>query len=314
MQLTRYGRRLICHNMLWPGSRWLAAISLVLVWCSQGAAAAPVRVVVSFSILDDIVRCIGGAEVAVTSLIGPDSDAHVFEPSPDQARLLARAQLLVVNGLGFESWLARLSRSAQFSGVLVTATDGIVPITAAGAGEAPGVPDPHAWQDPRNAIVYADNIARALADIDPMHADAYRQRLRTYEAELQALDKRVRSELGAIPADKRRVITSHDAFAYYGKAYGVTFLAAEGISTDSEPTAKAVAELVRQIRRQGIKALFLENIGDPRLVEEIARDTGTTPGPPLYSDALSKPDGPAPTYVRMIEYNTLALKQGMLKN
>ena len=300
--------------MLWPGSRWLAAISLVLVWCSQPAAAAPVRVVVSFSILDDIVRRIGGAEVAVTSLVGPDSDAHVFEPSPDQARLLARAQLLVINGLGFESWLARLTRSAQFGGVLVTATDGIVPIMAAGAAEAPGVPDPHAWQDPRNAIVYADNIARALADIDPMHADAYRQRLQTYEAELQALDKRVRSELGVIPADKRRVITSHDAFAYYGKAYGVTFLAAEGISTDSEPTAKAVAGLIRQIRREGITALFLENIGDPRLVEEIARDTGTTPGPPLYSDALSKPDGPAPTYVQMIEYNTLELKGGMLRN
>src|SRR5215471_14089725 len=152
MQLTRNGRRLICHNMLWPDSRWLAAISLVLVWCNQGAAAAPVRVVVSFSILDDIVRCIGGADVAVTSLIGPDSDAHVFEPSPDQARLLARAQLLVINGLGFETWLARLTRSAQFGGTVVTASDGITPITAAGAGEDAAVPDPHAWQDPRNTI------------------------------------------------------------------------------------------------------------------------------------------------------------------
>jgi zinc/manganese transport system substrate-binding protein len=300
--------------MLRPGSGWLAVICLLFLWSSQAAAAAPVHVVVSFSILDDIVRRIGGDDVAVTSLIGPDSDAHVFEPSPDQARLLARAQLLVVNGLGFESWLARLTRSAQFGGTVVTASDGITPITAAGAGEDAAVPDPHAWQDPRNTIVYADNIARRLAAIDPAHAGAYRQRLRAYEDELQTIDKRVRGELGVIPTEKRRVITSHDAFAYYGKAYGVTFLAAEGINTDSEPTAKAVAGLVRQIRREGIKALFLENIGDPRLVEEIARDTGTTPGPALYSDALSKPDGPAPTYVRMIEYNTLALKQGMLKN
>jgi zinc/manganese transport system substrate-binding protein len=300
--------------MLLPGSRWLAAMSLLLLWCSQAVAAAPLRVVVSFSILDDIVRRIGGGDVAVTSLIGPDSDAHVFEPSPDQARLLARAQVLVVNGLGFESWLARLTRSAQFGGTVVTASDGIVPINATESGEVQAVPDPHAWQDPRNTIVYAGNIARALAAIDPVHADAYRGRLQEYQGELQALDKRVRGELALVPADKRRVITSHDAFAYYGKAYDITFLAAEGINTDSEPTAKTVAGLVRQIRREGIRALFLENIGDPRLVEEIAQDAGTTPGPPLYSDALSKPDGPAPTYVRMIEYNTLVLKRGMLRN
>ena len=300
--------------MSWRGSRWLAALCLMLVWCSGAVAAPPVQVVVSFSILEDIVRRIGGGEVAVTSLIGPDSDAHVFEPSPDQARLLAKAQLFVVNGLGFESWIARLTRSAQFGGVIVTATEGIVPIAAGEAGKASAVPDPHAWQDPRNGVIYADNIARALAAIDPTHADAYRQRLQAYKAELQALDERVHGELGEIPADKRRVITSHDAFAHYGKACGVTFLAAEGINTDSEPSAKAVAELIRQIRREGIKALFLENIADPRLVEELARDTGTTPGPRLYSDALSKPDGPAPTYIRMIDYNTAALKQGMLKN
>jgi zinc/manganese transport system substrate-binding protein len=296
------------------GSRWVAAISLLLLWCSQAVAAAPLRIVVSFSILDDIVRRIGGGDVAVASLIGPDSDAHVFEPSPDQARFLARAQLLVVNGLGFESWLARLTQSAQFGGPVVIASDGIVPIKATGGREVQAVPDPHAWQDPRNTIVYAGNIAQALGAIDPAHADAYRQRLQEYQAELQALDKRVRDELAVIPDDKRRVIASHDAFAYYGKAYDVTFLAAEGINTDSEPTAKTVAGLVQQIRREGIRALFLENIGDPRLVEEIAQDAGTTPGPPLYSDALSKPDGPAPTYVRMIEYNTLVLKQGMLRN
>jgi zinc/manganese transport system substrate-binding protein len=260
------------------------------------------------------VHQIGGGEVAVTSLIGPDSDAHVFEPNPDQARLLAEAQLFVVNGLRFEGWLIRLTRSAQFGGVVVTATDGVAPIAPTEPGETEPVPDPHAWQDPRNVIIYADNIARALATIDPAHAEAYRQRCQTYKAELEALDSQVRSALEEIPADKRRVITSHDAFAYYGRAYGVTFLAAEGLNTDSEPSAKSLAELIRQIRREGIKALFLENISDPRLVEQVARDTGTNPGPPLYSDALSRPNGPAPTYIRMIEYNTAALKHGMLKN
>jgi zinc/manganese transport system substrate-binding protein len=299
--------------MLVRGSRWLAALCLMLAWCAQ-AAAAPVRVVVSFSILEDIVRRIGGGEVVVTSLIGPDSDAHVFEPNPDQARLLAKAQLFVVNGLGFEGWLTRLTRSAQFGGVIVTATDGVTPITTAEPGETSPIPDPHAWQDPGNGIIYADSIARALAAVDPAHARAYRRRLQTYKAELEALDRQVRSELGEIPADKRRVITSHDAFSYYGKAYGLTFLAAEGLSTDSEPSAKSLGELIRQIRRAGIKALFLENISDPRLVEQLARDTGAIPGPPLYSDALSRPDGPAPTYIRMIEYNTAALKHGMLKN
>jgi zinc/manganese transport system substrate-binding protein len=300
--------------MFLRGGGWLAAFCLMLVWCSRVLAAPPVQVVVSFSILEDIVRRIGGDEVAVTSLIGPDSDAHVFEPRPDQARLLAKARLFVVNGLGFESWLARLTRSAQFGGVVVTATEGIAPLTATEPGEASTIPDPHAWQDPRNAIVYAGNIARALTAVDPTHANDYRQRLQAYKAELQALDARVRSELGQIPTDKRRVITSHDAFAYYGKAYDVTFLAAEGVTTDSEPSAKTVSALIRQIRRAGIKALFLENIADPRLVEELARDTGTTPGPRLYSDALSRPNGPAPTYIRMIDYNTAALKQGMLKN
>jgi zinc/manganese transport system substrate-binding protein len=295
---------------------WLAPICLVLVWPNQHQAAVipPVRVMVSFSILEDIVRQVGGDDVSVTSLIGPDSDAHGFEPNPDQARLLSKAQLFVINGLGLEGWLTRLTGSAQYRGTIIIATRGINPITTTEAGETAPAPDPHAWQDPRNAIVYADNIRRALAVVDPAHAESYRQRFRQYRAELEALDRRVRDELSAIPAEKRRVITSHDAFAYYGKAYGVTFLAPEGISTDTEPSARTIAGLIRQIRREGIKALFVENISDPRLIDQIARETGATLGPPLYSDALSRPDEPAPTYLRMIQHNTAALTGGMLKN
>jgi zinc/manganese transport system substrate-binding protein len=293
----------------------VAALCAMLVACGPSAGAdSPIRVVVSFSILGDIVHQVGGPDVSVTSLIGPDSDAHVFEPSPDQARLLANAQLFVINGFGFEGWLTRLTRSAQYRGPVVVATERITPLSTTETGEKTPSPDPHAWQDPRKGVIYADNITRGLVEVDPKHAEAYRQRFRRYNSELEALDRRIRDDLGTISADKRRVITTHDAFAYYGQAYGVTFLAPEGISTDSEPSAKTIAALIRQIRREGIKALFLENISDPRLIEELARETGTTLGPPLYSDALSRPDEPAPTYIRMIEYNTAMLKAGMLKN
>ena len=272
------------------------------------------RVVVSFSILEDIVREVGGGDVAVTSLIGRDANEHVFEPSPDQVRLLTQAQLFVVNGLGLEGWLTRLIQSARYRGPVVVAAEGITPITTTEAGKAIPSPDPHAWQDARNGIVYAENIVRALAGTDPGRAGAYRERLGYYRAELEALDRQVRDRLKSIPAEKRRVITTHDAFSYYGRAYGITFMAPEGLNTESEPSAKTVAALIRQIRREGIKALFLENISDPRLMEEIARETGAGLGPPLYSDALSAPDGAAPTYIRMIEHNTVTLQAGMLKN
>jgi zinc/manganese transport system substrate-binding protein len=272
------------------------------------------RVLVSFSILEDIVHEVGGTDVAVTSLVGRDANEHVFEPKPDQVRLLTRAQLFIVNGLGLEGWVTRLIQSAQYRGPVVIATDGITPITTIEPGEAAPSPDPHAWQDVRNGMIYAENIARALDAADPGRAEVYRRRLGRYKAELLTLDQNVRETLGAIPANQRRVITTHDAFAYYGRAYGVAFMAAEGLNTESEPSAKTVAGLIRQIRREDIKALFLENISDRRLMEEIARETGAGLGPPLYSDALSGPDGPAPTYVRMIEHNTAALHAGMLKN
>jgi len=259
------------------------------------AAEAPLRVVVSFSILEDIVHEVGGNDVAVTSLVGRDANEHVFEPRPDQVRLLTQAQLFIVNGLGLEGWLTRLVEAARYRGPMVIATEGITPITTTETGGAAPSPDPHAWQDASNGVIYAENIARALASTDPGRSEAYRQRLSHYRAQLEALDRRVRERLGTIPAEKRRAITTHDAFAYYGRAYGVTFL-------------------IRQIRREGIKALFLENISDPRLMEEIARETGAGLGPPLYSDALSGPNGPAPTYIRMVEYNTDTLQAGMLKN
>jgi zinc/manganese transport system substrate-binding protein len=297
-------------------SSFLTALWFILAGSggSSLAAEAPVRVVVSFTILEDIAREVGGDDVVVTSFVGPDANEHVFEPRPDQVRLLTQAQLLIVNGLGLEGWLTRLIQSARYRGPVIIATQGITPLTTTEAGGTEPSPDPHAWQDVHNAIIYAENIARALAGVDPGRTGAYQQRFAHYKVELEALDRQVRATMAALPAEKRRVITTHDAFAYYGRAYGITFLAPEGLNTESEPSAKTVAALIRQIRREGIKALFLENISDPRLMEQIARETGMSLGPPLYSDALSGPDGPAPTYIRMIQYNTAALQAGMLKN
>jgi len=293
--------------------RWLAVAGLVLAWPTQGAAAviSPIRVVVSFSILQDIVQEVGGGDVAVTSLIGPDSDAHVFEPRPDQARLLSHAQLFVVNGFGFEGWLARLTGSAQYRGPVVVATAGITPITRTGSGEAAPSPDPHAWQDAHNAVIYADNIARALAGADPARANAYRQRLREYKAKIEALDRHVRDELGAIPAEKRRVITSHDAFGYFAEAYGIAFIAPLGVSTETEPSARDIAGIIGQIKQAKIPAVFLENMSDDRLIGRIAAESGAKLGGTLYSDALTSEKGDAPTYIAMVKHNITALTSAL---
>jgi zinc/manganese transport system substrate-binding protein len=283
----------------------------------QTAAADPLPVVATTSVLEDLVKNVGGDKVAVKSLVGPDGDAHTYEPTPSDAKAISTARLVVINGLGLEGWLTRLMGSAKFAGIRVVATDGIHPLTMEEGepGKAKTVTDPHAWQSLKNGQVYVANIAKGLAAADPANADAYRQNAEDYSKRLAALDARIRTELADVPAPKRRVITTHDAFQYYGKAYGVAFIAPIGLSTEEgEPSAGDVAKLERQIKQEKLRALFLENISNSRLIEQLARDTGAMVGPPLFSDALSKPDEPAPTYIQMFEYNTATLKAGMLKN
>ncbi len=289
----------------------------VFLWpCGARAEESPIKVVASFSILGDIVRNVGGDKVAVTTLVGPDGDSHLYEPTPRDVRAVAAARLVVINGLGLEGWIPRLVDAAGFRGKLVTASNGFTLLRERGdrTWKPISTLDPHAWQDLANGQIYVANIATALAEVDPANAEAYRNNADAYRRELAALDERVRSELAAIPPAKRRVITTHDAFRYYGKAYGVEFLAPIGITTDSEPSADGIARLIRQIKREGIKALFLENVSNPRLISQLAQEAGVEVGPPLYSDALSKPEGPAGSYIKMFEYNTATLKAGMLKN
>jgi zinc/manganese transport system substrate-binding protein len=281
------------------------------------AAADPLPVVATTSVLQDLVRNVGGDKVVVKTLVGPDGDAHTYEPTPSDAKAISTARLVVINGLGLEGWLTRLMGSAKFSGTRVTATEGIAPLTMqeAEGGKSKTVTDPHAWQSLANGRIYVANIAKGLIAADPANAAFYRDNAANYASQLSALETRIRAELADVPAAKRRVITTHDAFQYYGKAYGIAFIAPIGLSTeDGEPSAGDVAKLERQIKREKLHALFLENISNSRLIEQLAHDTGAVVGPPLFSDALSRPDEPAPTYLQMFEYNTATLKAGMLKN
>lgn len=294
----------------------LAALALSLCALSPATwAQAPIQAVASFSILGDLVRQVGGDRVSVNVLVGPGSDAHVFQPTPTQARQVSQAQVVFSNGLGFEGWMSRLLKTANYRGQQVVVSQGIKPLKDAGHGHGHdhghGAPDPHAWQSVSNVMAYAGNIAKGLCEADAAGCDTYKANAAAYNEQLKTLDADIRAQWAAIPAAQRKVITSHDAFGYYAQAYGVKFLAAQGVSTESEASAKGVAQLVRQIKKENIKALFVESISDPRLIAQIGRETGVKPAGELFSDSLSDAQGPAPTYVAMMRANTAALTQAI---
>ena len=326
----------------------------------------PIPVVATFSILGDMVKRIGGEHVSVTTLVGPDGDAHVYQPTPADARAVSEAKILVVNGLQFEGWLDRLVDASDFRGVRVAATDGIEPIPFDDEQDHGGSPevhaeeaghdddhdghaeaghdqddemhaeaathdhddvahaeadhdhhdhgafDPHAWQSLDNAVAYVDNITAALAQANPATGADFYQNRAAYVAEIEALNAEIREIVAGLPADRRTVVTSHDALQYFGRDYGLAFVAPQGLSTESEASAKDVARLIQQIREQGIRAVFIENIGDSRLMRRIADETGAVIGGTLYSDALSGPDGPGATYLDMMRHNATTLAQALI--
>ncbi len=383
-----------------------ALLALSLAGPVAAQSTEPTRVVATFSILGDMVQRIGGDHVALTTLVGPDGDTHVYQPTPADARAVSEADVLIVNGLEFEGWLDRLVDASDFSGTRVVATAGIEPIAFeddhddhgdehaegehhddhgddhaeaghdhhdhgdqhaegerhddhghdhaeaghdhhehgdqhaegerhddhgddhaeaghdhhdhgddhAEAGHHHhhhGAFDPHAWQSLRNAVAYVDNITAALAQTDPENAASFYQNRAAYVAEIEALDAEIREIVANLPADRRTVVTSHDAFQYFGRDYGLTFLAPQGLSTESEASAQDVARLIEQMRKEGISAVFVENITDSRLLEQIANETGATIGGTLYPGALSGPDGPAPTYLDMLRHNATTLAQAL---
>jgi zinc/manganese transport system substrate-binding protein len=273
----------------------------------------PVLVVASFSILGDLVRVVGAGRVSVTTLVGPDEDAHVFEPKPADVRAIVQSRLLVTNGLGFEPWAQKLAQSASYRGETVVASKGVKPRTLAeeeGHREA----DPHAWQNPNNVVQYVRNIATALAKVDSTGTASYQANAEAYVKELQALDPWAKEQFAAIPAAKRKVITSHDAFGYLAAHYQIKFLAPQGVSTDAEPSAKQVAQLIRQIQREKIRAVFVENMSNPKLLAQLSKDAGVTMGARLYADALSSADKPGASYLQMMRHNVAQLAAGMKLN
>lgn len=293
--------------------------TLALALISFGSllhAATPLKVVTSFSILADIIEQVGGERTQVSALVGVDADAHAWSPRPSDARQVLDADVVIANGLGFDSWIERLAASTG-QRKLVIAAEGIDALehddnhNHAHHGHDHGPLDPHAWQNPANARTYARNIAQALITADPAGEAHYRERLARYDAELAALDADIRQGFAQIPADRRKVVTSHDAFAYFGDAYDLQFLAAAGVGNRSEISAAAMARLIRQIRREKVAVVFIENVNDPRLIERIANEGGAKVGGTLYSDALSGPDGPAPTYVKMMRHNAETIFAGI---
>ena len=301
--MHRFSRRLFLAALA-------TLVTLAVAATSPSWAADKLRVVATFTVLGDMVKNVGGEHVALTTLVGPDGDAHVYEPTPADARALAEADLVLVNGLGFEGWIDRLVKASGYKGPVVVASEGIALLRVEeedhGHGHGhhdEGEFDPHAWQDLVNGRLYVINIARALAAADTARADDYRRRAEAYDLKLVTLDRDIRSRLEDVPAERRKVITSHDAFQYFGRAYGIGFHAPVGLSTEDEPSAGEVAALIRQMRDEGIRTLFVDNITDARLVQQLAREAEAVIGGTLYSDSLSGADGPASTYLDMFRHN-----------
>lgn len=308
-------RRIVTHKLL----HLLASMLALFVWSLSSAASQPVKVMTSFSILADLVQQVGGERVTVSSLVGSDEDAHGYQPRPSDARQLREADLVIANGLGFDSWLQRLAAAAGYRGSLIIAAQDITPLRNHaghhhhdGDAHDHGEFDPHAWQDVHNVQHYVRTIAAALASADPEGQAYYAAREAKYLLELEALDRDLRAQLARLPAESRKVISSHDAFAYFTAAYGIEFHAAAGLNHDSEPSAAGIARLIRQIRREAIRAVFLENISDPRLMQRIGAESGAKIGGALYSDALSGPNGPAPDYLSLMRHNVRTLVEGLL--
>lgn len=281
---------------------------LALLFPLTLSAADKIKVVTSFSILADITRQIGGEHVELSNMVGPDADAHTYEPSPNDAKALLSANLVIENGLGFEPWLDRLMASTGSQAKVVVASAGVVPRSLEEDGHT--IPDPHAWHNLANAELYVNNITKALVAADPANKNDYTKAAQAYLQKIYSLLAMAKVKLGKLPANSRNIVTSHDAFGYLGQAYGIHFIAPQGLSTENGPSAAEVAALIKQIREEHITAVFIENIKDSRLLSQIAEESGAKIGGTLYSDALAS-EGPASSFLGLFEQNMNTLHQAL---
>jgi zinc/manganese transport system substrate-binding protein len=291
----------------------LATLAALIAAPAAGEDAQPRKLAVATtSIIADFVRNVGGDRIEVRALVGANSDAHVYSPTPGDVKEVAAATIVFVNGLGLEGWLPRLVSASGSKAPVVTVTKDVPPRRMPDEHH-PGKTaiDPHAWQSIADAKIYVANIRDGLAAADPAGKAIYDANAQAYLVKLDDLEKEVRTAIATIPAERRKIITTHDAFGYFGAAYGMSFIAPEGVSAESEPSAKDVARIIRQIKKQRIPAVFLENVSNPRLMEQIARETGAALGGKLYSDALSEPSGPAATYLDMMRHNVRELAKAL---
>ncbi len=286
-----------------------AALLLALAGPKATWAADKPKVVATFTIIGDLVQAVGGDAVTVTTLVGPDGDAHVFEPKPSDVAAVAKADLLFANGLGMEPWLERLTEAADFNGTTIIASADVTPLPFKEEADASGgMPDdPHAFQDLSNGRLYVKAIAAALETLAPDQAHAIAARAAMLDGEMAALDLEIKAKLGALPQANRRILTSHDAFHYFAKAYGLDILSIQGASTETEPSAADLAAIARQAKTGQVKAIFLENMSNPTLAKTISSESGVPVGGELVADALTRPDGVAPHYLDMFKYNVAEL-------
>ena len=293
----------------------------ILLGASAAGATERIKVVATFSVIGDIVANVAGDKVDLVTLVGPAGDTELFKPSLADGKSVAEAKIVFMNDLNdeFEPWLEPLLKQVKFSGAKIVVSRGAKTLTsieerAPRNKSAEEEIDQHAWLDPKNGVIYVRNIAAALVKSDPANAADYRARADAYIKELQALDAWAKAEIAALPAAKRRFLSSHDSLQYLAKAYGITLLSINGWTNNSEPSAAELARLAKQVRQERIHALFLDSITDPRAMQQVAKETGASIGGTLYGDALSKPGGDADTYLRMLRHNVATLKAGMMKN
>ena len=279
--------------------------------CAAGAnlsvavAQEKMPVIATFSILGDLVKNVGGDRIEVGTLVGTNADSHVYAPTPADAKRAGAAKLVFINGLGFEGWITRLVKASGTKAPAITVSKGIKTrkMQADDHGHGHTATDPHAWQSVSNAKIYVANIRDGLVAADPAGKSTYESNASAYLAKLEALEGEVKEAISKIPADRRRIITSHDAFGYFGAAYGIEFIAPTGVSTEAAVSARDVAKIIAQIRKQKIPAVFMENVNDPRMMEQIAKESGAKIGGRLFSDALTDEKGPAPSYIEMMRHN-----------